>query len=916
MRLSDCRKLGIFFGLMMTLASCTYIPNLFKDSTKSGKRQAKAPTDQDKTVILSNQSHDAGITTATLDATSSLRQQITVTESELAGSSIEFPPGSLAVSADITIQASAPLATSGTAAELGVAGNFVQTGPAVLVTSSVAQDAIVPFTMTIPLQGTSSLRISADIRDENLVVLYKVKGESDQQTVSGIIPRSSIIVRNDFAEFTASRFGSYQAVYLSQPVENPIEVVTATSIISQAEVKQLPALQVQSRRPFLVKPGETVEIHGINFRSSLLLALNGLKVSSQVKSDSLATFIAPASGSYGLLQLLAEQDGSSQTISLFYAGANTDFPIATLPPQEICSGTKFYDKNGDLQTGTKGCDGPVLSGLTPQVLKAGITVAGVTGTAVLESHNSCSTDGGIDCVTTSTYAAALTTGLAGKVVSGNTVAGITGTASTSEAHVNCTAANQTGCVATSIFKTMDTSTAGASTGITAANFNTTIKNAGNFEFWDGTGLKHTVAGDADLTATNIVNGVNIFGVIGSVSVESHANCSADAEVGCVVVGPAFKAADMSFATAGNIKSGAVIAGVSGSVTQESHTSCVSDGAIGCATTAGFPAADASLAVAGNIRSGVTLAGISGNYPSAASPLVGSDPTADLDLASFDAKIKSPGTFEWFDSNGNRYVNMGDADITAGNIISGITIFGTTGTAITGSYCSADGQATCFVNNNFKAADTTTYSPWDIRKGKTVGGVVGNISFYKNMANTAYFNRTTGTGASASIDSYDTIDDFNNAGAFPTQNNVGWDQATGVNWILDPANDTGVGGGVAADGICNGTEACVYKDQITGLIWARGDATLRNWETAITYCEGLTSGGYTDWRLPTQKELLQGYTDGIWSQNTPTKLNLSANYFWTATTSASTTTFAWVTYLDDGSMATVTKTNTYQSICIR
>ncbi|MGQ1785813.1 sulfatase-like hydrolase/transferase [Saccharicrinis sp. GN24d3] len=45
------------------------------------------------------------------------------------------------------------------------------------------------------------------------------------------------------------------------------------------------------------------------------------------------------------------------------------------------------------------------------------------------------------------------------------------------------------------------------------------------------------------------------------------------------------------------------------------------------------------------------------------------------------------------------------------------------------------------------------------------------------------------------------------------------------------------------------------DLATGLMWQQGDdGTARNWEDALQYCEDLTHGGHSDWRLPNAKEL--------------------------------------------------------------
>lgn len=41
---------------------------------------------------------------------------------------------------------------------------------------------------------------------------------------------------------------------------------------------------------------------------------------------------------------------------------------------------------------------------------------------------------------------------------------------------------------------------------------------------------------------------------------------------------------------------------------------------------------------------------------------------------------------------------------------------------------------------------------------------------------------------------------------------------------------------------------------TGLVWQQGEVTPTPWEAALTYCENLSLGSHSDWRLPTIKEL--------------------------------------------------------------
>ncbi len=66
-----------------------------------------------------------------------------------------------------------------------------------------------------------------------------------------------------------------------------------------------------------------------------------------------------------------------------------------------------------------------------------------------------------------------------------------------------------------------------------------------------------------------------------------------------------------------------------------------------------------------------------------------------------------------------------------------------------------------------------------------------------------------------------------------------------------------------------------RDNQTGLVWQQcvaelsgtncgvtGSATLKNWTDALDYCESLTLGGNSDWRLPTIKELFTILSDSV------------------------------------------------------
>jgi hypothetical protein len=94
-------------------------------------------------------------------------------------------------------------------------------------------------------------------------------------------------------------------------------------------------------------------------------------------------------------------------------------------------------------------------------------------------------------------------------------------------------------------------------------------------------------------------------------------------------------------------------------------------------------------------------------------------------------------------------------------------------------------------------------------------------------------------------------------------------------------------------VINGNRTVTDTD--TGLMWEQ-DApdNKRTWEGALKYCEDSNLAGYTDWRLPTTKEL-RSLVDYI--RNPQPAINTTYfpdtwSWYWSSTTYASYTDYAW------------------------
>ncbi len=94
---------------------------------------------------------------------------------------------------------------------------------------------------------------------------------------------------------------------------------------------------------------------------------------------------------------------------------------------------------------------------------------------------------------------------------------------------------------------------------------------------------------------------------------------------------------------------------------------------------------------------------------------------------------------------------------------------------------------------------------------------------------------------------------------------------------------------------------IVTDLTTGYMWQDGSTIVsKNWQGAIDYCENLTFGGYSDWRLPTLKEMV---TIVDYGRNSPAIdlifENTESSSYWTVTEYNSGSSYSWALYFYDG-----------------
>ncbi|OQW91573.1 MAG: hypothetical protein BWK78_04255 [Thiotrichaceae bacterium IS1] len=444
--------------------------------------------------------------------------------------------------------------------------------------------------------------------------------------------------------------------------------------------------------------------------------------------------------------------------------------------------------------------------------------------------------------------------------------------------------------------------AGANVTGTAGNLVMTIPNGLYL------GSETATANDADLIASNIKNGIDLFGVLGTYN---PLIATGNATVAQVLSGQTFSNSSSSGLTGTMPNLGAVT--ITPSTTPQTIAAGYHDGS-------GTVVGDADLTVA-NIKSGINLFGVVGT-------LIGVGGNVQ-DTTTGDAVV---------------------VDILVGKKawVDGVEITGTVpaGANVTGTAGNLDMTIPDGLYSGSKTATANDAAATNVKSGINIFGVTGDL----NVVNTSTGDATAAdiaSGKKAWVEGSEITGTASggstyNAAVPRTGQTICYDASGTVIICAGTGQDGALQKGVALPSPrftdnSNGT----VTDNLTGLIWLK-NANCANaaeiWANAWTYVASLNSVGtmngnncgdtsnsgnhQVDWRLPNVRELQSLIHYGYWNPALSNAagtakwtagdafLNVVNGYYWSASSYAVNTAGAWNVSLNVGGVSTSAKSYSY------
>ena len=206
--------------------------------------------------------------------------------------------------------------------------------------------------------------------------------------------------------------------------------------------------------------------------------------------------------------------------------------------------------------------------------------------------------------------------------------------------------------------------------------------------------------------------------------------------------------------------------------------------------------------------------------------------------------------------------------------------------------------------------------WRLPNIKELQSIVNFETSYPAI-DPAFFPNTKSLNTTAYWSSTTFVEDATNAWLVPFHSGFVWNNSGGNNCYVRCVRGISEATVWSLDFSAIDSDLVIHNS--TGLIWQReDDDTIKTWEAALSHCESLSLGGFSDWRVPHIKELLSivDFSRLFVSINQTYFPNTKPDGYWSSTTYVMDTAKTFFVRFDYGSAIDTDKVDNHYVRCVR
>ena len=205
-------------NVMFLIASCGVVKEKFSSSFKNPKSGVPAEDSSSSDNVETTSTGNGGVRGKVRGQSSRTQYLNGDPGTSLSGAKVVFPPGSLSVDTDISLEPREEMSSDSGLKNLGLDGFAQSKSTSVQVVSSGSLDLSIPFIVALPHPATAAQLMEGS---GTIIVIYDTIRASDNVRLTGYFKGDQIKLNDADIRVSSKYFGTFQAIYFKPTIAPP-----------------------------------------------------------------------------------------------------------------------------------------------------------------------------------------------------------------------------------------------------------------------------------------------------------------------------------------------------------------------------------------------------------------------------------------------------------------------------------------------------------------------------------------------------------------------------------------------------------------------------------------------------------------------------------------------------------------------